>query len=301
MKGTHLTGKAEIQATESGRGQQAPASPVEASGGEQATAVPAPIRDLQKSLKQLDRRDWWLWATAAIILLLLCAAIFSLSFSAMWKGEHIFFYDQLDMGVRGLFAMVLLFTLFALYQQYLIKQLRSKLQAQIAVVGELHGRAETFERLSILDPLTSLFNRRFAIEYLPREIARCERDKQSLVVIMLDLDDFKQINDSFGHSAGDAALEGFARHIKKAIRSADLPVRMGGDEFMIILAECGLDDVYRPIERMRGCEVPYEDKTIAVTFSVGWAQHRRGELAAELLQRADEALYVQKHARTVSG
>jgi predicted signal transduction protein with EAL and GGDEF domain len=163
---------------------------------------------LQKSLKQLDRRDWWLWVTAAVILLLLCAAIFSLSFPSVWKGEDAFFHEQLDIGIRGLFAMVLLFTLFALYQQYLIKQLRTKLQAQIAVVGELHGRAETFERLSILDPLTGLFNRRFAIEYLPREISRCERGKHSLVVIMLDLDDFKAINDTLGHAAGDAALEG---------------------------------------------------------------------------------------------
>jgi diguanylate cyclase (GGDEF)-like protein len=256
--------------------------------------VPAPIRDLQKSLKQLDRRDWWLWATAAVILLLLCTAVFSLT---GFRGEEIFFRDQVDIGIRGLFAMVLIFTLFALYQQFLIKQLRSKLQAQIVVVGELHGRAETFERLSILDPLTGLFNRRFAIEYLPREIARCERSKQSLVVIMMDLDGFKEINDSLGHAAGDAALEGFARHIKKATRSADLPVRMGGDEFMIILPECGIEDVFRPIERIRGCEVPYGDGTLSVKFSVGWAQHRRGELPAELLRRADEALYAQKHAR----
>ena len=207
------------------------------------------------------------------------------------------FHDQVEIGLRGLFAMVLIFTLFALYQQYLIKQLRSKLQAQIAVVGELHGRAETFERLSILDPLTGLFNRRFAIEYLPREMARCERLNHSLVIIMIDLDDFKQINDTLGHAAGDAALESFARHVKKATRNADLPVRMGGDEFMIILPECGIEDVFRPIERIRGCEVPFGEGSISVRFSVGWAQHRRGELPAELLRRDDEALYAQKHAR----
>jgi hypothetical protein len=66
---------------------------------------------------------------------------------------------------------------------------------------------------------------------------------------------------------------------------------MGGDEFMLILPESSIDDVFRPIERMRGCEVPYEDNIIEVKFSVGWAQHRRGELPAELLRRADEALW----------
>jgi predicted signal transduction protein with EAL and GGDEF domain len=159
-------------------------------------ASPAPVHELQKSLKQLDRRDWWLWATALVILLLLCFAVFSLSIPALGQKEETFFREQLDIGVRGLFALVLLFTLFALYQQYLIKQLRNKLQGQIAVVSDLHGRAETFERLSVLDPLTGLFNRRFAIEYLPREIARCQRSNLPLITALIDLDDFKQVNDT---------------------------------------------------------------------------------------------------------
>lgn len=259
---------------------------------------PAPVHELQKRLQQLDRRDWSLWSTAGIILILLCFAVLSLSFPALGRREEIFFQDKLDVAVRSLFALVLLFTLFALYQQYLIKQLRRQLQAQIAILSELNGRAETVERLLILDELTGLFNRRFAIEYLSREIARCERDNVLLIVVMIDLDDFKAINATYGRAAGDAVLQRFAHHIRKGIRSADLPVRVEGDQFLIILTGCGVDDVYRPLERLRGCEVQYEGNTIRVNFSVAWVQSRQGELAGELQSRAEEALHQQKYAKS---
>jgi PleD family two-component response regulator len=158
--------------------------------------------------------------------------MFSLSLPAPWRREEIFFRQNLAVAVWSLFAVVLLFMIFTLYQQYVITRLRGKLQTQIAVVSELHGRAETVERLSILDELTGLFNRRFAFEYLSREIVRCQRDSVSLIVVLIGLDDFGDINETYGHAAGDAILQAFARHIKQGIRSADLPVRMGGDEFL---------------------------------------------------------------------
>jgi diguanylate cyclase (GGDEF)-like protein len=258
-----------------------------------------PVHDLQHKLKQLDRRDWSLWSTAAIILILLWVAVFSLSFPALWRPDETVFQERLSSAVRGLFGLVLLFTLFALYQQYLIKQLRNKLQAQIAVMGELHGRAETVERLSILDELTGLFNRRFAIEHLSHEIARCEREDVSLIVVLIDLDDFKGINAVYGQAAGDEVLQRFAQHIKKGIRSADLPVRMGGDKFLIILAGCSVADVYRPLERLRGCEVQSGTNTIPLKFSLAWVQSRQGERYGELLSRAEEALNQQKYAKAL--
>jgi diguanylate cyclase (GGDEF)-like protein len=256
--------------------------------------VPASVRDLRTSLKELDRRDWSLWFTAITVLLLLCFAVFSLSMPTLWQYEEPLRRQQLETGMKGLFALVLLFAIFALYQQYLVKQLRTTLQDKMAALSELHGRAETFDRLSILDPLTGLFNRRFAVEYLPREIGRCDRTDHTLTVLMIELDDVEGINETFGPAAGDAALVGFARHIKKAIRSADLPVRMGGDEFMVILPECDFDDVSKPIERMRGSVCTHAGETIPINFSIGCVEHRRGESTSELLERADAALYAHK-------
>jgi len=253
------------------------------------------VLNLKASLKQLDRRDWGLWITATIILLLLCFTVFTLSTPSLQIEDRWAMRDQISIGLRGLTALVLLFCVFALYQQYLIKRLRSKLQEQIAVVTELHSRAETFERLAILDPLTGLFNRRFAYEHLPREIARAERNSQPLIVLMIDLDDFKVVNDTYGHAAGDAALEAFARHIKRAIRSADLPVRMGGDEFMVALPDCSPAQLDGPLKRIYGCTLEYEGNSIEVKFSVGIAQHQRGDSVAQLLERADASMYEMKH------
>jgi diguanylate cyclase (GGDEF)-like protein len=256
--------------------------------------VPEEVRDLELSLKQLDRRDWGLWFTVITILLLLCFAMYSLTVPSINLDDAWLTRERLAIGVRGLLALVLLFCVFAIYQQYLIKQFRTKLQEQIAVVSALHSRAETFERLAILDPLTGLFNRRFADELLPREIARAERIGHALIVIMIDLDDFKSINDLHGHAAGDAALEAFARHLKRAIRSADLPVRMGGDEFMVALPDCSMEQLTGPLNRIYGCELVHDGKHIVIKFSVGVAQHQRGESVAQLLERADANMYERK-------
>jgi diguanylate cyclase (GGDEF)-like protein len=257
-------------------------------------AVPDEVAQLRASLKQLDRRDWGLWFTALTILLLLCFAVYTLTGPSLGFEDQWLAQDQIMIGVRGLFALVLLFTVFAIHQQYLIKRLRSKLEEQIAVVSSLHTRAETFERLAILDPLTSLFNRRFAYEHLPREIARSDRMRQPLIIVMIDLDDFKQINDSFGHAAGDAALVEFARNLKRAIRSADLPVRMGGDEFMLALPDCTMEQAEGPLNRIRGCQVQVDGHSIVIEFSVGIVEYKTGETVPQLLERADAKMYHDK-------
>jgi diguanylate cyclase (GGDEF)-like protein len=257
-------------------------------------AVPDEVAHLRASLKQLDRRDWGLWFTAITILLLLCFAVYSLTVPSMGLEDQWLAHDRIVIGVRGLFALVLLFAVFAIHQQYLIKRLRAKLEEQIAVVSSLHTRAETFERLAILDPLTGLFNRRFAYEHLPREISRTERVGQPLVVMMIDLDDFKQINDAYGHAAGDASLAEFARHLKRAIRSADLPVRMGGDEFLLALPDCTVEQAAGPLSRIRECRLQYEGHPIDIKFSVGVVQHVVGETLTQLLERADATMYANK-------
>jgi diguanylate cyclase (GGDEF)-like protein len=264
----------------------------------QSQGPPQRVLELQASLRQLDNRDWWLWLTAICILFLLCFAVFSLSFPSIWRQEEIFFQERLDIGIRGLLGLILLFSAFALYQQYLLKQTRSKLAAQIGVAAELHGRAEVIERLEILDPMTGLFNRRFAIEYLPSELIRAERQDYPLTVMMLNLDGFKQINDAYGRAVGDSLLEKFARQMRKSIRSADLPVRMGGDQFMVILPECTIQEIQYPLRRMAECEFECNGKRIAVPFSVGSTEYRRGELPAELLQRAADDLYTAKKKRS---
>ena len=257
--------------------------------------IPENVAHLKATLRQLDQREWGLWITAIIILLLLCFAIFSLTVPSFQAQDHWLLEDQLAIGVRGLLGLVLLFCVFAIYQQFLIKNLRTKLQDQIAVVTDLHTRAETFERLAILDPLTGLFNRRFALEHLPSELARAERTGAPFVVVIIDLDGFKSVNDEYGHAAGDAALGAFSERLKRAIRSSDFPVRMGGDEFLIALPDCTMEQLKGPLHRIHGCAFDYEGRRIEIHFSFGIAQHVIGDSIADLLERADASMYEMKN------
>jgi len=254
------------------------------------------LDDIRFRLKKLERQDWWLWATAVLVMLLLTVAIMSLTFPGVVR-ENPFYWFDLDSAVHGLLGLVLLFSVFVIYQQVLIKRLRSQLASQLEEMAALETRAETFERLAIIDPLTELYNRRFATEHLPVEIARANRQGYPLTVLMLDLNGFKEINDLHGHAAGDAALLEFARHLKRCFRSSDLPVRMGGDEFMVVLPECSSDSIPKVLMHLRDLYVEHLETRIDIKFSAGWAQNRPNETAVELMTRADRALYADKETR----
>lgn len=242
--------------------------------------LPKPEPELvQTKLRLLEVWSWWLWSAAITILVLV----------GVWA----------DSRQRILLATVLLFAVFAMYQQVLANRLRRQMAAQR--IAELHSRTELLEELSMIDPLTGLFNRRFAFQRLPHEIARAERQNCDMTVLMLDLDNFKAINDSFGHSAGDSALQTFASALRRAIRNADLAVRWGGDEFLVLLPECTAEQVAYPLERLKECAVEFEGTRIPIEFSAGWAQRRGTERAEDILTRADQALYEAKRTRKTAG
>jgi diguanylate cyclase (GGDEF)-like protein len=141
-----------------------------------------------------------------------------------------------------------------------------------------------------------LYNRRFAEQRLAAEVSRSERKGHPLTVMTLDLNDFKYINDTYGHAAGDEVLRKFALRLNKVIRGSDLAVRLGGDEFLVLLPECTLEQVQTVLGRLGSIEVDWQANKIPVTFSAGWNQHELGDRPEELLERADQALYARKRA-----
>src|SRR5215472_17600377 len=147
----------------------------------------AAFEDIRRKLRALERRDWWLWATAVTILLLITSALFILEVPVLLRSEDLFSSGMMEIAVRGLFGLVLLFSVFAVYQQHVIKRWRTRMAAQIGMMAALQTRAEVFEKLAILDPLTGLFNRRFANEHLPVELARAERQGVPFTLMLLDL------------------------------------------------------------------------------------------------------------------
>jgi two-component system, cell cycle response regulator len=149
----------------------------------------------------------------------------------------------------------------------------------------------------MLDPLTGLHNRRYAQDRLLAEISRSQRLKTSLTVLMMDLDDLKRINDRWGHAVGDLALKTFGERLAKAIRGSDLAVRIGGDEFVVLLPECDPQQVQCVLDRLNALEVQVETENISFRFSAGWTDYKSGETPEQLMERADHALYVEKQNR----
>lgn len=149
---------------------------------------------------------------------------------------------------------------------------------------------------AVTDELTGLYNRRYIVTSLEREIERAERYLQPLTVMMLDLDRFKKVNDSYGHPVGDQVLVTAAAIIRSNIRKIDIAGRFGGEEFMVILPQTNLSDSTVVAERIRQEieQCPFTSKDIHVTISIGICEYA-GEDMNQLVSRADELLYLAKN------
>lgn len=257
----------------------------------------ARMQTVQNNLRRLERRDWWLWCAAVVVMLVLTMGIISLSIPGVVKDSDRYFQFNLNLAVRGLVALVLLFNIYTLYQQVLIKRLRKEMSEHVAQMSGLKSRAEEFHKLSTLDPLTGLHNRRLAEKRLAGEVSRSQRHGRPLSVLMFDLDGFKEVNDRFGHAAGDLILRTFADKLNTVIRVSDLAVRLGGDEFMVLLPECQPQQVQSLLDRLGSIQLDFQGHAIPVKYSAGCAGYQAGETAQKLVERADLALYENKRAR----
>jgi len=269
-----------------------------------ASPPPSPESDSQtleikETLRRLDRKDSWYWWNAVLVIMLLLGAIVVLTLPRLLPEDDPSYNLQLSIAVRGLLGLVLIFNIYTLYQQHLLKQLRNHLAGQIEIATEQKVRAKALYELAVLDPLTGLYNRRYCDDRLLAEIQRVASNRLPLIVILADLDNFKQINDSLGHSAGDLVLKEFSRNLNKTIRGSDFAVRMGGDEFLVVLPECPPEYVKLVMSRLTPFEIDWEGKRVLVTSSRGWAQYCPNEAPEQLLARADQALYVEKQARAL--
>ncbi len=178
------------------------------------------------------------------------------------------------------------------------------LQRMIAPFQLAYERAmamDALEALATTDALTGLANRRVGAERLGAEIDRSDRSGKTVSIVLMDIDHFKSVNDTWGHNAGDIVLKTVAGILSDSVRSIDVAVRHGGEEFLLILPETGLDEAVQTAERVRKriarASVSVEgNPALQVTASFGVAEAVPGHEAGPsgLLQRADEALYAAK-------
>jgi len=250
----------------------------------------------RESWRNLDRKQWWLWSSTVIVLMLLTVAVASFAFPSMLSKEQWTYSFYLNKAVRALVGIVLTFSVYLVYQQYQIMRMRNQIAEQIQSLAKVESLTAEVYKLAALDPLTGLYNRRSGEQRLMEEINRAVRHNRLLTVMLLDINGLKQINDRFGHAGGDVLLKSFAERLQRGIRGSDLASRFGGDEFMILLPECPVEEVRHVLTRVEGLDVDLEGQRIRCEFSRGWTEYRPGETAQECLRRADEALYADKRS-----
>jgi diguanylate cyclase (GGDEF)-like protein len=182
-------------------------------------------------------------------------------------------------------------------------ELQMRLRAGTRILelqNELIAARETRRQQATHDVLTGALNRRTVLEGLQRQLSRAQRERTSVGVILMDLDHFKLINDTYGHPAGDKVLRETIARLRRELRSHDLLGRYGGEEFLIVLPGCSMAETETVAERLRQCladePIKLPNDQVFVTGSFGIASSTANDETAEvLLQTADASLYRAKH------
>ena len=178
---------------------------------------------------------------------------------------------------------------------------RVKVQLKIKTLQDsLKKSNQALTELSNTDPLTHLSNRRFLMKTLEKELQRCERSQKPMALIMVDVDHFKPVNDTYGHQQGDVVLQTLADQMKAHLRDYDLAARFGGEEFALVLPETALAEAVQVAERLRiaisELRIPADHNEIRLTISLGVATypHPKVRTVDNLILEADRALYNAK-------
>ncbi len=201
--------------------------------------------------------------------------------------------------LNGLTASVMAWALSALLWRKFTTITLQQAQLEKANI-ELQNKHKELQRLTRLDGLTGLYNRSTFVELSRQELARAQRQGSATTILLLDLDFFKRVNDTWGHPAGDAVLKNVAAVANNSVRATDLVGRLGGEEFIILLPNTSLEAARRLAEKLRanvqGSPTPWQGAHIDTTVSIGLASttSAQGHDFDHLYTEADKALYVAK-------
>ncbi|MEO8355963.1 MAG: diguanylate cyclase [Chloroflexota bacterium] len=179
-----------------------------------------------------------------------------------------------------------------------LRHANDRLQSQLIEIGLLQSKLRS---QAIRDPLTDLFNRRYLDETLDRELARATREDYPVCVIMMDIDHFKKVNDTYGHEAGDIILKTLANALSTRNRRGDFTCRFGGEEFVVVMPNIAIETAYQRAQDLRillnSLQIPYGLNHLAITISMGIACFpSNGDDRESILRAADRAMYAAKNA-----
>lgn len=260
---------------------------------ESSTKQQSLLATVSEQMAALEKRDWEVWLTSAGVGIAIGIGILALLFRAAFLHHGLL---HMDVSVSPEFFFVFV-ALLIVYNIYIITrrlQLRRTRQQVISTTIQ----SELVRLQSFTDPLTEVYNRRALDDIARRFISSAKRQGKPLTFLMLDVDQFKDINTRFGHLMGDFVLAEVATILRGAVRGSDAVVRYGGDEFMIILYNSNFQGGQVVVSRIAGSLADWNReghlKDVDLSFSIGLAEWSEGKLLDEMLDSADQAMYSTK-------
>ncbi len=248
---------------------------------------------MESSLQRLGRREWWLWLSALVVTALSGIVFLLSSFPSLFRHSDHFFEIRSDQTRWGILSLLLLFNTWLVYRQWSFRRLRRQLTE---LTGDPQSSLDDAYDRSRMDVVTGLYTRASVELWLGKEVARARRHNIPLSLIALHLDDFAQLNQRYGSTAGDLMLKEFANRLRKASRGTDFGVRLGSEDFLLILPECSLRNAKIVSDRLGTLEMKWSGQDIALTYSVGWIDYKPGEVPSDLFKRAEDVLQLYKKA-----
>jgi len=255
----------------------------------------ATLARVSQNLMRLEKRDWELWIIVSVTGILVSAGLLALLFRAAFSGDSIHFEITVSRPlVIGLFVLLVLLNTYLVNKRFEVRRLREQL-----ISSTLQNQIT--EQQSFTDPLTEIYNRRSLDDIAGRFISHARRRHTPLTFLMIDADNFKQVNTRFGHLTGDFVLAEIAGVLKSSIRGSDAAVRYGGDEFLILLADTTAEGAQNVVDRIHG---KLEEWNAAgnvddfqASVSIGMSEWHDGETLDEILDAADRQMYQEKQSR----
>lgn len=265
------------------------------SGGPSPLEGPASVRAQQAEadLGRLARREWWMWFSALTVTTLSVVGLLLTAFHSLFlRKEH--FYELRPEQVRwGILCLVLLFNGWMLYRQWGFRRLRKQAAGQNE--DSEHGSAALFDPSGV-DPVTGLLTRGAAEQHLWKEIARAKKKNTALSLATLHLDDVADLRQRFGGAAVDETLREFARRLKEVSRGSDYAVRVGNEDFVLVLPKCNVGEVSQVLNRLGGLDLNCSGKRISLTYTTGWVDYQPGDMPSDLMKRATQLLHLYDNA-----
>lgn len=264
-------------------------SPLEGSG-------PFRVQADEAAPERLSRSEWWLWLSALLVTVLSAVAFALSSIHSFFRHADYFYEIRSDQARWATLCLILVFNGWLVYRQWSLRRLRK--QSAVEPLG-VQVLAQQVSEPSGLDPVTGLYTRLALEQHLGKEVARARRQNTALSLATVHVEEFSELAKQYGKSAVDTALKELARRLKRASRGSDIAARLNDDDFLLLLPECGLNEVKQVLNRLGTVEVNSSGEKVPLNFTTGWVDYQPGELPANLLKRAAELLHLYDTAAQV--